>query len=423
MSHIAQPHATPTAPSPRAARGPGAPRTSALPPVLALCALSALGAWICLTAPGCQPAQDGPTAEKFVETREVMGTLATITVIAEGGRDAVAPMEAAFAALESVNALMSAYVPDSDIGRLNQADQGERVRVSQETFAVLGHARQCTQLGQGAFDVTVGPLLDLWRTAAAAGREPSAAELESVRTRVGIAHLGIDAASHEVWFERDGMRVDLGGIAKGYGIDRTVATLREHGIEAGIVEVGGDLRCFGQIPEGLIGKQATLPVRTLRRKGTGPVGEDESAQPPEGYFPGLRRTDRAPLTPRRPWPLGIQSPFGEELLGKITLAGGAVATSGHYRRYATINGTRFSHILDARSGWPVAAPASVTVIAEDALTADALATTITALGLPAGLVLADSLPGVAALIVEGSAEHPVLHPSAGFPRIKPVKNP
>lgn len=372
---------------------------------------------------GCEPAEDGPTAEKFVETREVMGTLATITVIAPGGSDAVGPMEAAFAALDSVNARMSAYRPESDIGRLNRAGAGERVAVDPATFEVLQYARQCGELSSGAFDVTVGPLVALWREAAGRDRLPTQVELASTLARVGLQHLGLDADRREVWLERDGMRIDLGGIAKGYGIDRAVAVLQSQGIEAGIVEVGGDLRCFGRIPQGLIGRQATLPVRTLRRKGDGPVGAGDEARPPEGFFPGLRRTEAAPLAPRRPWPLGIQSPFAEELLGKIVVSEGAVATSGHYRRYESIAGERYSHILDPRTGWPVGNPASVTVIADDALTADALATSITVLGTHDGLVLADSLPGVEAAVVEGTPEQPIIHRSAGFPKIKALAEP
>ena len=380
-------------------------------------------AWLGIGLLGCQSAEDGPTAEKFVETREVMGTLATITVIAEGGRDAVSPMEAAFAALDSVNARMSAYQTESDIGRLNRAGAAERVVVDPATFEVLEYARQCGELSGGAFDITVGPLIGLWREAAGRDQPPTEEELATVLACVGLKHLGTDPDRREVWFLRDGMRIDLGGIAKGYGIDRAVAALQAEGIEAGIVEVGGDLRCFGRIPQGLIGKQAALPVRTLRRKSPGPVGSSQEAQPPEGFFPGLRRTDAAPLTPRRPWPLGIQSPFAEELLGKIVLSEGAVATSGHYRRYTSVAGQRYSHILDPRTGLPVEDPASVTVIADDALTADALATTISVLGTHDGMVLADSLPGVEAAIVEGTAEQPIIHRSAGFPKIKAVAEP
>lgn len=370
---------------------------------------------------GCSPAEEGPQAEKFVETREVMGTLATITVIAKGGKEAVDPIEAAFDALERVNGLMSTYRADSDISRLNRAGREERVAVSAETFDVLARALEGAALSDGAFDVTVGPVIGLWRQAAQDDQVPGAEEIEAALARVGATRIGLDATRHEIWFGAEGMRVDLGGIAKGHGIDQAVVALQEAGIKAGLVEVGGDLRCFGEIPKALIGQAATLPVRTLRRKTSGPIGESSEADDPETFFPGLRRTDPQPSADGQPWPLGLQSPFGEELLGKINVPAGAVATSGHYRRHALIGGRQYSHIIDPRTGSPVSSPASVTVIAPDAITADLLATAITVLGREPGLALADSLQGVEVAIVEGSAEDPILHTTGGFPNIEPLK--
>jgi len=350
-----------------------------------------------------------------------MGTLATITVIAKDGKQAVDPIEAAFEALERVNGLMSTYRADSEISMLNLAGREERVAVSAETHEVITRAVSGTALSEGAFDVTVGPVIGLWRQAAEDDQVPGAEEIEAALAQVGAARIGLDPAGHEVWFTADGMHIDLGGIAKGHGIDQAVAALREAGIDAGLVEVGGDLRCFGEIPRALIGQAATLPVRTLRRKSSGPIGEGSEADAPESFFPGLRRTDAQPAADGRPWPLGLQSPFNEDLLGKISVPEGAVATSGHYRRYSTIGGRQYSHIIDPRTGAPVDNPASVTVIAPDAITADLLATAVTVLGAERGLALVDSLPGVEAAIVEGSAEEPILHTSDGFPSIEALK--
>lgn len=366
---------------------------------------------------GCSPSDKGPTAEKFVESRNVMGTWATLTIIAGGGKQAVRAMDAAYAALDSVNSQMSAYLEGTDISRLNA---GETVLVSDATFFVLNEALRYSQISGGAFDVTVGPLLQLWRAGAKNDRLPSEAELNAALALVGPDKLELDRETKTVRLPAEGMRVDLGGIAKGFGIDRAAAALRREGVGAGIVEVGGDLYCFGGIPAGLIGLQPTLPVRALRKKTplTSPSADGGDSQV---TFAGIRRTESVPSTDLRPWPLGLQSPFGETLLGKIQQPGGAVATSGHYRRYCTIEGKNYSHIIDARTGQPVAAPASTTVIAPNAMTADALATAITALGAEAGLALAESIPGVEALVIEGTADAPELLTTSGFPEIEPLK--
>ncbi len=332
---------------------------------------------------------------KYVESREVMGTWATVTLIAPDDASARRAADRAFAALDSVQALMSPRVESSEVYRINEAGFEAPQSVSEATFHVLQRARATHQRSQGAFDVTVGPLIRLWRECAGAERLPTDREIEEARRKTGCANLILDPDQHTVRFAVDGMRIDLGGIAKGYGIDLAVTAARRAGIERGIVEVGGDLRCFGALPRRLIGQDASTPANL-------------------GLWRSPTVEDREPVS----WPLGLQSPFGEELLGKIRVAGAAVATSGHYRRYVTLAGKRYSHILDPRTGWPVESPASVTVIAPDALTADALATSITVLGVEDGLALAESMPGVEALIVEGEHEKPRLRHTSGFPKVE-----
>jgi thiamine biosynthesis lipoprotein len=348
-----------------------------------------------------------------------MGTFATVTLIAPDGKRAVVAMDSAFAAIDSVNSWMNPYSETSEIYALNNAPEGKTVRVNPATFTVLMGAAHHHLISGGAFDVTVGPFVRMWKTCSAEDRRPGAEELRSALRLVGMRKLRLNQAGLRVWFTTPGMQVDLGGIAKGYAIDAAVEAIRRAGVQDGIVEIGGDLRCFGSIPGGLIGREARLPVRALRpRPGRTPARAASGDQPAEKAFAGIRRTDRVEITDRKAWPLGIQSPFGERLLGKIHLHEGAVATSGHYRRFVTIGGQRFSHIIDPRSGMPVSDPASVTVIAPDALTADALATAITVLGAEAGLAHADSLPGVEALIISGPPAEPQYAQTAGFPALE-----
>ncbi len=368
-----------------------------------------------LLATGCTKEPGVPKVQKFSETREVMGTLATITAVCGKGVDVPRAFDRAFSVLDSVEALMSAHREDTEIARVNAAAGGTPVPVSPWTVAVVESALAACKLSGGAFDVTVGPLVELWKASARAETLPSPEAIDRALALVGPSGVEIAAGpgGARVGLKRMGMRIDLGGIAKGFAIDRAVEALQAEGVEAGIVEVGGDLRCFGRIPRALIGAKATLPVRTRRLRKPRAGGS--------GFFPGLRRTKGVRLEDLTRWPIGLQSPFEDEgLLGKIRLGDQAVATSGHYRRFVEIGGHRFSHIIDPRSGQPVGHPASVSVLASSALIADALATALTVLGSEAGLAMVDTLEGIEALIVEGDPQRPTILKSSGFPPLEPL---
>ena len=362
-----------------------------LPALLALLALFALASG----GPACSSAT-GERTGKYAATREVMHTIATLTVIAPSSEQAARGLEAGFAALDSVDHWMNAYDPASELARVNAGARAAPVAVGPETFAVIERALHFSRATDGAFDITVGPLIALWRRAAEAQRLPTPTALERVRAQIGSGRVDLDRDARTVLFLADSVRLDLGGIAKGFAIDEAVEALRGAGIAAGIVEVGGDLRCFGRLPASLVG------VAPDRLRG------------------GVWATPEVEAGDVRSWPLGVQDPFSEGLLGKIRVPEGAVATSGHYRRYSEIEGRRYSHILDPRTGWPVADPASVTVIAPSALEADALATAISVLGLEAGLALAAARPGVEALVVSGGPEAPRIARTPGFPTVEPL---
>jgi len=370
-------------------------------------------------APGCGTSKKGPRVEKFTETRSLMGTWATMTIITGGGKQAVRAMDAAFAAIDSVNTQMSRYIEETDISRLNRLGSAEAVSVSEATYSVVEMAVSFTKTTGGAFDVTVGPLIQLWREGAEKDALPTDADIQLAMTKVGASKLTLDPSARTIAFAADGMMVDLGGIAKGFAIDQATEALEREGVSGGIVEIGGDLRCFGEIPAALIGVQPSLPVRALRKHArTAPKTSPADSTMP--LFSGIKRTEGVPVTEMMAWPLGLQSPFGEMLLGKIRLPAGSVATSGHYRRFVTIEGAAYSHIVDPRSGYPVAAPSSATVIAADAITADLMATAITVLGTEAGLRIAEEMLGVEALVIGGTPQDPVLQTTSGFPEIEPM---
>lgn len=272
----------------------------------------------------------------------VMGT--TSRLVAVGPRDRLqAALAAAREELDRVEAAMSTYDAGSELSRLNQAGAGVEVPLSAATREVLAEARKVSERTGGAFDVTVRPLMRLWRESAERGRLPEPEELEAARGKAGLENLVLGPTSARKRI--DGLEISLDAIAKGYAIHRAVDALRRHGLTGGLVDVGGDIECFGR-----------------------PLGQQN-------------------------WKIAVQDPRSDGHLVTLRLGGAqpgrAVCTSGDYRRYVTIGGRRYGHILDPRTGRPAEAAASVTVIGPDAFRADAWATALSVLGPDEGL---DRLP-------------------------------
>ena len=255
------------------------------------------------------------------------------------------------AALRRVEGLMSAWIADSEISRLKAAGAGKEVELSAETLDVLRAARQAALDSDGAFDVTCRPLIELWRAAGDRGSGPSEAEIRKARDRCGWDHF--DLTGRGLIKRTAEARVDLGGIAKGYGIDLAVLALQQSGASGGLVDVGGDLRCFGESEEGAY------------------------------------------------WVVELKRPFGDGMLARLRVKDAAVCTSGNYARFVEIAGRRYSHIIDPRSGRPAKAVPSATVLAPSAMTADIWATALSVLGEEGFSLLPRQ---VEAMIVLGSAE-------------------
>jgi thiamine biosynthesis lipoprotein len=302
-----------------------------------------------------------------------MGTTARITAVPASEARAGqldAALETAEAELRRVEARMSSWLDASELSALNRAAPGQPVPLSRETLDVLRTARSLYERTGGAFDATCGPLIDLWRAVAESGRLPERDALARARALGGWA--GFELGDGEARRTEAGARIDLGGIAKGYGIDRATGALREApGVHGGMVDVGGDVRVFGASPSG------------------------------------------------EAWRVGLRSPReGEGAWGSISVSEGAVCTSGHYARYAEIGGRRYSHIIDPRTGRPAeTASLTVTVLAPTAIRADAWATALSVLG-PAGLEQLAGEPGVEALVVHGNPEQPRAAATAGFPPVE-----
>ncbi len=301
------------------------------------------------------------------EPAGIMGTESRLTVVTSPGHRAQAEraLREAEASLRRVEALTSTYLESSEISRLNHAGAGRAVPLSEETREILIAARDPSQATRGAFDVTCRPLIELWREAAKSGRPPGETEIRRAReeSRWEAITIGRDTAVKA----GPGVRVDLGGIAKGWAIDRAVEAMRAAGAGAGLVDVGGDLRCFGAPPDG------------------------------------------------DAWAVGVRNPFGEGLVATLRVRDVAVATSGDYARYVTIGGRRYSHIVNPATGYPVSRVPSVTVIATAAVDADIWATGLSVLG-PDGLSLLPAGRGIEALVIFGDAGEWKARASSGFGR-------
>ena len=300
--------------------------------------------------------------------RMVMGTFARVIAVAADSKEALGCIEAAFAEITKIDELMSDYKNDSEISELNRDGFRRAVVVSKATYEVLQRSIEFSELSDGAFDITIGPLVDLWRSAAEANSVPTDDELSEARSRVGYELLYLDANETSVRFAVEGMRVDLGGIAKGYALDKAVEAMQKGRAIGGMVDIGGDVRCFGLPPRGqnrwLIGLQNSR--ETGENVGTG------------------------------------------EVLLVLELTDAAVATSGDYRRFVVIGGKKYSHILDTRTGYSRDELASVTVISRNATDADALATAVSVMGAEKGLALIETIPETEAILITSAPKYKLI---------------
>jgi len=305
--------------------------------------------------------------------RLVMGTFAHLKAIAKDPRKAKKCVEAAFAELKKVDDLMSDYKSDSEISEVNRDAFKRAVKVSKSTFEVLQKSAEFSRLSEGAFDITIAPLTELWRSAAEVNSVPSEAELAAARSKVGYEKLFLDANEMTVRFAVDGMKLDLGGIAKGYSIDKAIEAMRAGGAVGGMVDVGGDIRCFGLPPKG---------------KKTWRVGLEDPTEP--------KGSDQT---------LAVSA--GRILL-VLKLTNAAVATSGGYRRFVLIEGKRYSHIMNRDTATSAEGLSSVTIIAQNALDADALATSVSVMGPEKGLALIEKIPNTEAILITSSPEYQLI---------------
>ena len=286
---------------------------------------------------------------EFVEPH--MGTLFRITLYASDAESARAASRAAFDRVRALDDSLSDYKPASEIMRVCREAWREPVRVTPDLFRVLEAANALGLETGGAFDVTQGPVIQLWRRARAEHRAPSPAEIDEARRSSGHRKLVLDTANQTVFLKSKNMHIDLGGIGKGYAADQALRALREHGVTSALVAASGDLA----------------------------IGE----APPH----------------RDGWVIRVE-PGGIPRI--LTLKNAGISTSGDTEQHVEIDGKRYSHIINPDSGEGLTSGIEVTVLARDAMTSDSLATAVSVLGPERGNKLVESTPHATAWIHERS---------------------
>jgi thiamine biosynthesis lipoprotein len=316
-------------------------------------------------------AEPVPEVIRYEYTKPEMGVPFRIVLYAPDDATARKAATAAYDRIEELNGVFSDYDPDSELSRLCQtAGQHRAVRVSDDLWRVLERSRVLSEQSHGAFDVSVGPFVQLWRKARQVRVLPPEAAIVAAREKVGFQRIVLHSADHSVELQVPGMRLDFGGIAKGYAIDAALETLAQHGVRRALVAGSGDIG-LGDPPPGREGWR--IEVAPLDVPGA-----------PQGRF--------------------------------VRLARKAVATSGDAFQRLEIDGQRYSHIVNPKTGIGLTDHSLVTVIADDCTTADSLATTVSVLGPDEGLKLIENTARVEAHLVRptGSDHRVEVRESSGF---------
>lgn len=296
-----------------------------------------------------------PEEQPITSTQRTKFMMDTAIEIRATGFNSDTAVEQAFAEIERVERLFSRHLPDSEISAINNK-AGSWVTVSPETVELIQKSLAFGEISSGSFDITVGTLIELWDIGGETNSVPTEAEIKSALANINYLDVEIEEQQNLIKIP-PGSIIDLGGIAKGYAIDRAREVLRSAGIEHGMVFAGGDISTIG-------------------------VKEDGTS-----------------------WRVGIQDPRqSTSLLGIISLADSTIVTSGDYERFFIQDGVRYHHILDPDTGYPARDVISVTVVADSAADGDALSTAVFVLGRKAGLELIESITGFEAVIVDNDGE-------------------
>jgi len=317
--------------------------------VLSRVGSSVLLIFLLVVGAGCS--MGSPFAAKpYKETQFLMDTIIEITAYGNGNE---AGVKAAFAEFKRINDLTNRFDESSQVAKINQAAGKEKVQVDPDVITMLKLARSRSEQLNGALDVSVGALTELWSVGHKGEFVPSDAEIKALLPLVNFELIEIDDKANTVFLPKPGMRIDLGAVAKGYADRKAIDALKAHGIKSALVNAGGDVRIIGKRPDG------------------------------------------------QPWRIGVQDPRDSEgIAAKIALADWDVLeTSGDYQRFFIKDGVRYSHIIDPHTGYQPRGVASVTIVAKAENNVDILSTAIFVLGVEKGQELLKQYPGTEAIFI------------------------
>jgi thiamine biosynthesis lipoprotein len=280
-----------------------------------------------------------------------MGTAAKVTIYGKNEIEADSIARIALRELHSIENNLSTWKERSEVSRLNKDSNGKPLLASWELYSLTDSSLYFSERTFGAFDITTRPLVKLWGFLGGEPSLPGDADIEKTLELVGSDKITISDRSPRIGL-KPGTEIDFAGIAKGYAVDRCAGILKNHGVTSGLVNLGGNIFAIGA-----------------------PPGKDE-------------------------WTIGIRNPIEtDKVIGSFTLKDEAVATSGNYENFVEIDGKRYGHIIDPRTGRPVEHVLSVTVISSTALAADALSTGFFVLGPEKSAEALNKLPGVKAYFI------------------------
>jgi len=298
-----------------------------------------------------------------IETRNLMGT--TVEIIAYGDR-AKQLSKKAFRAMEDIATSLSIYNKNSEVSLINSMAGIAPVAVSPDTFDIISRSIILSKSLYGAFDISIGPLIDIWKiNKNEEFMPPDVPTIVAARKLVNYWNIAINQEKETVKLKKRGMKLNLGAVGKGYVLSIGRSILVNNGIKSALISCGSTLTCIGKTHDGNL------------------------------------------------WSIGIKSPRDpEKILGKVSLLPGqAISTSGDYEQYIELNGKRYHHIIDPRTGYPASTCQAVTILAGDPTAADILSTAVFILGPWRGLRYLNSLENVEGLIIDSNGK---IHMTAGF---------
>jgi thiamine biosynthesis lipoprotein len=282
-----------------------------------------------------------------------MGTLVTITAVASDNEAGHKAVQAGFNEIKRLERLLSTWIPESELSQVN-AEAGRRpMTVSRETMDLVVRSMEITRLTEGGFNIAVGPAVEAWSVT---DRQhiPSDEELQRLKSLVDVTRIQVDVGAQTIFLPHKGMKIDVGGIGKGYAADRAAEEMKKAGAQGGVVALSGDIKTFGAPPDAA------------------------------GF------------------PVGIKHPRKEgAVIAIIDLQDEAISTAGDYERFFERDGVRYHHILDPQTLQPARSCQSVTVIGKEGVMVDGLDTGIFVLGPERGMALVERLSGVEAVIIDG----------------------